>query len=163
MGSSHSTQANPEAAGFEITYIDVCGTADGELTASYNRPTPRNNLRVSFGVKPGVAMVKGFPSTGGVYILPSCSGTELDFLGLDRFETTPRPGLSLNRTGEEGVKKEEDALCAPRYGGSAVVAESGRVSGDGRAEVDYGDDGPKKSGAQEAFLCGSSCWRYYRE
>ena len=123
MGSSHSTQANPEAAGFENTYIDVCGTADGELTASCERPASRDNLRVSFGFKPGVAMVKGFPSTGGVYILPFCSGMELDFLGLDRFEETPRCGLSPDRTGEEERKenkqedgdndrKEEDALCA---------------------------------------------------
>jgi hypothetical protein len=32
------------------------------------------------------AFVKGFPSREGVYIL-NCFGIELDFLGLDRFET----------------------------------------------------------------------------
>jgi hypothetical protein len=61
---------------------------------------PQDDLRVSFLAKPG-AEVKGFPSTGGVYI-HSCSAMELDFLGLDRFETAP----------PSSVPAEEDDFCA---------------------------------------------------
>jgi len=45
--------------------------------------------------------VRGWPSTGGFYIL-SCDGVELEFLGLDRFEPTPR----------SQDPAEEDAFCA---------------------------------------------------
>lgn len=45
--------------------------------------------------------VRGWPSTGGFYIL-SCDGVELEFLGLDRFEPTPRSQDSA----------EEDTFCA---------------------------------------------------
>ncbi|KAG7290150.1 hypothetical protein NEMBOFW57_000147 [Staphylotrichum longicolle] len=57
-------------------------------------------LRVSFGANAG-GFVRGFPSEGGVYEL-YCSATELDFLGLDRFETAQPSGDAA----------EEDALCA---------------------------------------------------
>ena len=60
----------------------------------------RDKLRVRFGTEAG-AYVKGFPSKGGVYILV-CSAIELDFLGLDRFET------ALPSTDPA----EEDELCA---------------------------------------------------
>jgi hypothetical protein len=45
--------------------------------------------------------VRGWPSTGGFYIL-SCDGVELEFLGLDRFEPTPRSQDAA----------EEDVFCA---------------------------------------------------
>lgn len=48
-----------------------------------------------------LTVVRGWPSTGGFYTL-SCDGVELEFLGLDRFEPTPR---SQNPA-------EEDAFCA---------------------------------------------------
>lgn len=57
-------------------------------------------LRVSFGANAG-GFVRGFPSEGGVYEL-HCSAIELDFLGLDRFETAQPSGDAA----------EEDALCA---------------------------------------------------
>jgi CheY-like chemotaxis protein len=47
------------------------------------------------------ALVNGFPSKGGVYEL-YCSPVELDFLGLDRFETAL----------PSSDPAEEDALCA---------------------------------------------------
>ncbi|KAH6856358.1 hypothetical protein B0I37DRAFT_412287 [Chaetomium sp. MPI-CAGE-AT-0009] len=59
----------------------------------------RDKLRVCFGMTSG-AFVKGFPSKGGVYIL-NCSAIELDFLGLDRFETA----------WPSADPAEEDALC----------------------------------------------------
>lgn len=43
--------------------------------------------RVSFGIGPG-ATVQAWPSKGGFYT-HHCSVVELDFLGLDRFETVP--------------------------------------------------------------------------
>jgi hypothetical protein len=54
---------------------------------------------------PGVT-VFGFPSKGGVYILRNTMGVELDFLGLDRFNHTPRP---LKSDPDRQVK--EDAHC----------------------------------------------------
>ena len=45
--------------------------------------------RSCFGFEKG-AQVLGWPSTGGIYVLDSCDGVELDFLGLDRFNTTQR-------------------------------------------------------------------------
>jgi hypothetical protein len=48
-----------------------------------------------------LTIVRGWPSTGGFYIL-SCDGVELEFLGLDRFEPTPR----------SQDPAEEDAFCA---------------------------------------------------
>lgn len=58
-------------------------------------------LRTTFGSRPG-AVVRGWPSTGGLYVFVATSGVELDFLGVDRFDSTPR---SLD-------KEEEDVLCA---------------------------------------------------
>lgn len=48
-----------------------------------------------------LTIVRGWPSTGGFYVL-GCDGVQLEFLGLDRFEPTPR---SQNPA-------EEDAFCA---------------------------------------------------
>ncbi|KAK4232903.1 CheY-like superfamily [Achaetomium macrosporum] len=75
------------------------------VTRQYRRaeiPDERNNLRlrVRFGTDAG-ALVNGFPSKGGVYSL-FCSPMELDFLGLDRFETAL----------PSSDPAEEDALCA---------------------------------------------------
>lgn len=52
-------------------------------------PEPTSNLRSTFGIQPG-AFVRGWPSTGGIYVLESCDGVELQFLGLDRFNITLR-------------------------------------------------------------------------
>ncbi|KAK3897537.1 hypothetical protein C8A05DRAFT_47889 [Staphylotrichum tortipilum] len=57
-------------------------------------------VRVSFGAAAGT-FVQGFPSKGGVYML-SCSAMELEFLGLDLFETA-LPSAD---------PAEEDSLCA---------------------------------------------------
>jgi hypothetical protein len=73
-------------------------THGGPLAVHEQRP--EDDLRVSFLAKAG-AVVRGFPSTGGVYI-HSCSVMELDFLGLDRFETAPR----------SSDPAEEDDFCA---------------------------------------------------
>lgn len=48
-----------------------------------------------------LTIVRGWPSTGGFYTL-GCDGVELEFLGLDRFEPTPR----------SQDPAEEDAFCA---------------------------------------------------
>ena len=48
-----------------------------------------------------LTIVRGWPSTGGFYIL-SCDGVELEFLGLNRFEPTQR----------SQDPAEEDAFCA---------------------------------------------------
>ena len=50
---------------------------------------PSSNLRTVFGLGSG-AFVRGFPSSGGIYILEDCDGVELDFLHLDRFTTANR-------------------------------------------------------------------------
>ena len=96
MGSSQSvpSRAGPQEQTKMPTII---------LNRPYIPPTippVSDSLRVHFGACAG-ATVKGFPSTGGVYRL-SCSVMELDFLGVDRFETAPR---SLDPA-------EEDSFCA---------------------------------------------------
>ncbi|KAK1241804.1 hypothetical protein MKX07_007627 [Trichoderma sp. CBMAI-0711] len=64
-----------------------------------------NRSRVSIGAGPG-AVVQGWPSKGGVYILEDCFGIELDFLKLDRFHSTPQPYPS----GPDAAT-EEEAHC----------------------------------------------------
>lgn len=51
-------------------------------------PIPPPNLRTQFGSR--ATLVRGFPSTGGIYLLDSADPVELDFLALDRFHETPR-------------------------------------------------------------------------
>ncbi|KAK4233130.1 CheY-like superfamily [Achaetomium macrosporum] len=95
MGSSISL---PSSVGdqeeTEERELDVRGL--GQILHECNRP----RLRVRFGSNAG-AMVNGFPSKGGVYEL-YCSPMELEFLGLDRFETAL----------PSSDPAEEDALCA---------------------------------------------------
>lgn len=63
-------------------------------------PEPR--FWAYFSCGPGVD-VFGYPSKGGVYILTSCFGLELDYLGLSRFENTERPSASdPDKTGQGG-------------------------------------------------------------
>ncbi|KAL1961787.1 hypothetical protein VTN77DRAFT_1037 [Rasamsonia byssochlamydoides] len=62
---------------------------------------PEPHFRTKFGLGPGTT-VYGWPSKGGLYVLESCNGVELDFLQLDRFNPTPS---SLDPA-------EEDAHCA---------------------------------------------------
>lgn len=63
-------------------------------------PLEKSTNRTEFTAS-SLTIVRGWPSTGGFYTL-SCDGVELEFLGLDRFEPTPR---SQNPA-------EEDAFCA---------------------------------------------------
>ncbi|KAI9170783.1 hypothetical protein HJFPF1_00256 [Paramyrothecium foliicola] len=56
--------------------------------------------RTEFGAG-SLTTVHGWPSSGGFYIL-SCDGVELEFLGLDRFNPTPR----------SQDHAEEDEFCA---------------------------------------------------
>lgn len=60
---------------------------------------PQPTSRTTWGSRG--AMVRGWPSTGGLYIATPCYGVELDFLGLDRFHESPRS--------EDPA--EEDAFC----------------------------------------------------
>lgn len=60
---------------------------------------------VAYASGPGVT-VFGFPSRGGAYVLRHCLGVELDFLGLDRFNHTPRPSKS-----DPDWQAKEDAHC----------------------------------------------------
>lgn len=78
---------------------------------------------VSYSSGPGVT-VYGFPSTGGIYVLSPCFGIELDFLGLDRFNDTPRPSKAF----PDWLAKE-DANCdrsrsALRLGNSIMSGTS---------------------------------------
>ena len=60
------------------------------------------NFRAEFQFGPGVP-VYGFPQKGGFYQLRSCFAADLDFLGLDRFHSTPRPPVT-----DAGSRAEED-------------------------------------------------------
>lgn len=53
--------------------------------------SPWTYYRVQFGSEPGVT-VYGWPAKGGLYVLSDCTGLDLDFLGLNRFEDKVRPG-----------------------------------------------------------------------
>ncbi|KAF2435297.1 hypothetical protein EJ08DRAFT_333767 [Tothia fuscella] len=63
------------------------------LSMAYNdeehndSPPPPDLPSVSFGDKPS-SQVLGWPSTGGVLVLQTYNGLDLDFLGLDRFNST---------------------------------------------------------------------------
>ncbi|KAL7915586.1 hypothetical protein GGI35DRAFT_184605 [Trichoderma velutinum] len=63
-------------------------------------------LRAEFARGPG-GFVRGWPSKGGLYVLAHCFGVELDFLGLDRFNNTPRPSISDPAAAAE----EEEIHC----------------------------------------------------
>ncbi|RHZ53921.1 uncharacterized protein CDV56_106255 [Aspergillus thermomutatus] len=64
-------------------------------------PPQTQSSQTSFGVGPG-ATVYGWPSKGGLYVFEACIAIELDFLQLDRFNTTLR----------SQDPAEEDAHCA---------------------------------------------------
>lgn len=72
--------------------------------------TEEERFRVSFGVEPG-GVVNGWPSKGGVYILESCLGIDLDFLKLDRFQKTRQPPQS----GPEAAAEEEAHCNRSKY------------------------------------------------
>lgn len=60
-------------------------------------PKDEEQFRVTFTSQAGAA-VRGWPSKGGFYELWPCLAVELDFLGLDHFQTVKRP---QNATDEE--------------------------------------------------------------
>lgn len=60
-------------------------------------PEDEEHFRVSFSSQAGAA-VRGWPSKHGFYELWPCFAVELDFLGLDHFQTVKRP---QNATDEE--------------------------------------------------------------
>lgn len=93
--SKYMPIAPPSASGCDES--DDKGRED--VPYAISRPTP--NLHTSFGVQSG-ATVRGWPSTGGIYILESCDGVELEYLQLDRFSTSLRSKDSA----------EQDAHCA---------------------------------------------------
>ena len=68
-------------------------------------PLPSSRFRVEFSSGTSV-MVLGWPSKGGIYVLSSCLGVELDFLELDRFHNTERPSES-----DADSKFDEEAHC----------------------------------------------------
>lgn len=63
------------------------------------------NSRVKFDSSPG-AVVYGWPSKGGIYVLFPCFGVELDFLELDRFRNQERPSTS-----DADSESDEEAHC----------------------------------------------------
>lgn len=71
-----------------------------DCTGPWVEPLEKSTNRTEFTAG-SLTVVRGWPSTGGFYIL-SCDGVELEFLGLDRFEPTPR----------SQDPAEEDAFCA---------------------------------------------------
>ncbi|KAK4152839.1 CheY-like superfamily [Chaetomidium leptoderma] len=87
ISSASSIQERPERTEIPARPVTACYPEEPKL-------------RVCFGTGAG-GFVQGFPSNGGVYML-SCSAMELDFLGLDRFETA-LPSAD---------PAEEDSLCA---------------------------------------------------
>ncbi|KAJ6014733.1 hypothetical protein N7540_009324 [Penicillium herquei] len=66
---------------------------------------PEGRFWLSYGSGPEL-LVFGYPSKGGVYILHTCFGVELDFLGLDRFNNTERPSKL-----DPNWQAKEDAHC----------------------------------------------------
>lgn len=67
------------------------------------------HFRAKFYLGPG-AVLFGWPSKGGVYVLESCFGVELEFLGLDRFQATLRPSFS----NPAAKSADDDAWCDKR-------------------------------------------------
>ncbi|KAH8803508.1 hypothetical protein F5884DRAFT_683208 [Xylogone sp. PMI_703] len=61
---------------------------------------PEPECRTDFRSDAGT-LVQGWPSKGGIYVLSNCYAVELEFLGLDRFQPTPR----------SEDQAEEDAHC----------------------------------------------------
>jgi hypothetical protein len=66
----------------------------------------RPELRAEFALGPG-GFVRGWPSKGGLYVLDRVFGVELEYLGLDRFNNTPRPSIS----DPDASAEEEEMHC----------------------------------------------------
>lgn len=81
---------------------------DARESIAYVTPGEPTYLRSTFGIKPD-AYVRGWPSTGGIYILEDCDGVELGFVGLDRF------GFGFHSTLRSWDSVEEDAHCAKMW------------------------------------------------
>lgn len=81
----------------------VCGLSDSIIDEK-----DLVQYRVSFDPRFG-AVVRGWPSQGGFYTLFPCFAVELDFLGLDHFQTVKR---SQNSTDEEALCKKLRQLGA---------------------------------------------------
>ncbi|ETS03816.1 hypothetical protein M419DRAFT_57789, partial [Trichoderma reesei RUT C-30] len=62
--------------------------------------------RAEFALGPG-GFVRGWPSKGGLYVLDRVFGVELEYLGLDRFNNTPRPSIS----DPDASAEEEEMHC----------------------------------------------------
>ena len=89
---------------FLLPLVDPYGRVDSFIFVQWNKMFGRHSenisytdesawtfYRVQFGSKPGVT-VYGWPAKGGLYVLRHCTGLELDFLGLSRFEDQVWPG-----------------------------------------------------------------------
>lgn len=81
-------------------------------------PVPSPNLRTQFG--PRTTLIRGFPSKGGIYLLPDAGPVELEFLSLDRFHET--------LCSDEPT--EEDAFCQRMRGMGAEWFENEREADD---------------------------------
>lgn len=77
-------------------YADDYEDCVGPLVRVYEKSTYRTEFTAG-----ALTVVRSWPSTGGFYTT-ACDGVELEFLGLDRFEPTPR----------SQDPAEEDAFCA---------------------------------------------------
>lgn len=78
------------------------------LSDSFLDERDRVQYRIAFGSH-SAAVVRGWPSKGGFYDLYPCFAVELDFLGLDHFQTANR---SQNATDEEAHCKKLRQLGA---------------------------------------------------
>jgi hypothetical protein len=98
----------------------VIPTLEPGFEAEYRRYLQDNenghpDFRSEYGMRPG-ALVKGWPSKGGIYVLYPCLGFELDFMGLDRFHNIPRPSLSEpNATAEEEAHCDKSRFLLPEF------------------------------------------------
>ena len=87
----------------------------GACELSHNPLDPNEpQLRTTFGSKPG-AIVRGWPSTGRLYVFVGSSVVELDFLGVDRFNSTPR---SVDQVAEDAHCSMMRKLGANWYAGN---------------------------------------------
>jgi hypothetical protein len=78
----NTSELDDSGAMSPLSHAGACELSDNPLDPS------EPQLRTTFGRKPG-AIVRGWPSTGGLYVFVGSSVVELDFLGVDRFNSTP--------------------------------------------------------------------------
>lgn len=96
-----SSQSRAQARIVNIDHEDATGHGQWVLGKPKSgwEPEHRKDLdkepkfRVEYGRGPG-GVVMGWPAKGGVYVLESCFGVELAFLGVDRFHNTLRPYIA---------------------------------------------------------------------